>query len=291
MSSDEEKGLSNPEQLDNLLVVVTRKAWITLISLLILAFAVILWAIFGSIPITLEGRGIVMNPQGLMVNIPAEWEGTVRQVDVKAGDSIEKGSKIAEIFDFRQELKAKKDKETRSSYYSVYSPYSGHVLEVLTSIGDRVVVGSPLVWIEYFSEEKALHFFYGYFPIEQGKRIIVGMKVDIELSSVNSQEYGHLMGTVKAVSDYAVSKESIIKMVHSKELTDYLAWGTQAVVEVLIDVKRTPGALPGTPEEYEWSSGKIPGVVITSGTVCKINAIVERVRPIYYILPLSSFKR
>lgn len=293
--------LSNPQQLDALLIVVTYKAWITLFVLLALSLAVILWSIFGSISITLEGRGILTNPQGMLYNVTTEESGTVRQIDVKAGEFIEKGALIAEIFDFQKESKLSgnitadpaesADDFTSPHEHQVYSPYSGRVLEVLSNVGDRVEVGSALVWMEYSSPEKAPYYFYGYFPLEQGKRLLTGMKVNIELSTIDSHEYGHLTGTVQSVSKYAVSKESISKIVHSKELIDYLTWGTQAVVEVLIDVKKKAGAFPENPDEYDWSSGKIPPIAITSGTVCKIQAIIERVRPIYYILPLSSFKR
>lgn len=298
------------------------------------------WLLWGEIPIQILGRGIVMNSQGRQFYIPARYGGMIRQVDVKSGSHIEKGALIAEIFDFKEELKqknthlkivdlaselkvtqaqidqkdvdeshlealketlkklqtalkaAQKEQElleTRSLYYKIYSPSEGRILEVLASVGDHIDSGSPLVWMEHLGPENRSHYIYGYFPIEEGKRLNIGEDVKIKLSTVDSQEYGYLLGKVEQISDYAVSKQSILKLIHNKELTDYLTWDNQAVIQVFIAVKTKPSPLGGQ-DEYYWTSGKTPPIEVTSGTICEIQAIVGHITPIYYFLPLSSLK-
>lgn len=330
--------LSNPEQLDNLLMVVTPRAWATLACLLSLAALVILWAIFSTIPIKVQGRGIVKNPQGLLYYVPANLGGFVHAIHVKHGQSVNEGDLIAEIEDLQEELKRKniytklgllhdelselkeklatnnsselkesfddiKDQiknkeheieilmndkiiiELREPYYRVQSRYSGTILEILASVGDRVDAGSPLVWMETITDDKSPYLFYGYFPVENGKRIAEGMKVQIELSTVDSQEYGYLIGQVKEVSGYAVSEESIENSIHNKALADFLTTGSQAVIQVIVDVATDPKS-----GEYIWTSGKTPPGKITTGTVNTMQVIVQRVRPIYYVLPIGEFK-
>jgi len=54
--------LSSPEQLDQLMQVVTPRSWIPLATLCALIGLVLLWAIFGRIPITTAGRGVIVHP-------------------------------------------------------------------------------------------------------------------------------------------------------------------------------------------------------------------------------------
>lgn len=52
--------LSSPEQLDQLMQIVNLKSWIPLASVASLLLLGILWSIFGRIPITATGRGILV---------------------------------------------------------------------------------------------------------------------------------------------------------------------------------------------------------------------------------------
>lgn len=401
--------LSNPEQLDSLLVVVTPKTWVALICMLVLAVLTLLWAFFGSIPVKIEGKGIVMNQKGLLFNIPAKMGGIVQQIYVKPGDEVKEGDLVAAIFDAEEELrlerarlkvinetknlqrlkdeveieskanreaqesdiaakqftiqqlerripdlekevarrrklyneglvshsvlvetedklsrsrieeeiakaniatlkynlakgyrteevKAKEHElfkmieerdllETRQPYYKVYSTSTGHVLALLASEGDVVQPGAPLIWIEYRTAEVAPYVIYGYFPVEKGKRIVEGSKVQIGVSTVDTQEYGYLVGSVKEVSAYAVSKDSIAKMIHNRELVEYLSQGSAAVIQVLVDLEIDPET-----NNYRWTSGKTPPVKITTGTVSTLQAILHRIHPIYYVIPVDTFK-
>lgn len=49
--------LSSPERLDQLMQVVSPKSWLPLASLGSLVVVVVVWSIYGRIPITVEGRG------------------------------------------------------------------------------------------------------------------------------------------------------------------------------------------------------------------------------------------
>ncbi|HEY9619164.1 MAG TPA: hypothetical protein V6C78_02290 [Crinalium sp.] len=54
--------LSSPEQLDQLMQVVRPRSWIPLASLGALVGVALLWSIFGRIPITATGKGILVHP-------------------------------------------------------------------------------------------------------------------------------------------------------------------------------------------------------------------------------------
>lgn len=401
--------LSHPEQLDSLLMVVTPKAWIVLYTLIGLSVALLLWAFFGSIPIEIQGKGILMNQQGVLFNVQAKVAGTVKKIYVQPGDYVKKGDLLVEMYDAEEEVKlarlrlrvetltndldrlkkevseeSEADKEAQTSelnskkfaieqldkkiegletlqgvqqklydegvisravlrdtedkltnakiereskkaamatlnynlikgyrteeikqkehdlidaireqdllevrqpFYQIFSPNDSTVLGLLTNQGDIVQAGTSLVWLEEKSAEAMPKVIYGFFPIEKGKRLKAGSEVKIALSTLDTQEYGYLEGVVKEVSPFASSKESIAKIIHNKEIVEYLSSGALAVIQVVIELKINPET-----GEYQWTSGKLPPIEITTGTVGTIQGIVKRIRPIYFVLPIEKFQ-
>jgi hypothetical protein len=54
--------LSSPEQLDQLMQVVSPKSWLPLASLAFLMMLALSWGFFGRIPITAVGKGVLVHP-------------------------------------------------------------------------------------------------------------------------------------------------------------------------------------------------------------------------------------
>lgn len=67
------------------------------------------WSIWGTVSISIEGKGVILNQNGLFT-IQTPLKGIVKTLFVKAGDEIDKGTLVAEIYDAQknQELKAAK---------------------------------------------------------------------------------------------------------------------------------------------------------------------------------------
>src|SRR5438309_5583286 len=82
--------LSSPEELDQVLQIVTRKSWIPLASLGGLLLIAIWWSISGQIPVTVEGVGLLVYPRQIVsFQLPAS--GQVVDLTVKVGDFVHKG--------------------------------------------------------------------------------------------------------------------------------------------------------------------------------------------------------
>jgi len=400
---------SSPKKRDHL--VVTPTAWIGLFVLIVCLVSAMGWAFLGSIPITINGRGIVVNEKGLLYTVESRTNGNVSKIAVKNGDFVKKGQVLVETADPQEELKLKTalvreakikteldalkkeidsetkirtdalkadlaikkhalDKATRATEllqkglfikqellakglvkseaidesreqlaaknlelvttqaaivqinaelakgyrtdelsakekelaqatesreileanhvnYAILSPNQGNILEVLVSDGEQVVPGNSVVWMEYADQtDTGRYLIKGYFPVEKGKNILPLMQVRLDISTVDAKEYGYLLATVKEVSPFAVSRDSIAKSIHNKELVSYLTEGYHAVIQVTVQ----PDADPKNPMQYLWSSGKVPPTKITTGTMCHMEAVVGYVRPIYYVIPLSRFK-
>lgn len=88
--------LSSPERLDQLMRVIGPNSWLPLTSLCFLIVIATIWSIYGRIPITIQGRGVLIYPQQV-VPIQATGSGQLLSLNVKVGDVVKKGQVIATI--------------------------------------------------------------------------------------------------------------------------------------------------------------------------------------------------
>lgn len=90
--------LNAPEQLDQLFLPIMPRYWLAWIALGVLGIFLVLWLFFGSIPIIVEGRGIVMNVQGLF-SIDTKTTGIVTKILIAPGNKVSKGQLLLIIED------------------------------------------------------------------------------------------------------------------------------------------------------------------------------------------------
>ena len=97
--------LSSPERLDQLMRVVNPKSWIPLATLGVLGASALTWSIFGRIPVTVQGAGVLVYPS-TVVPIQTRSSGQLVDLNVKNGDLVEKGDVLAtfDSKDRREEL-------------------------------------------------------------------------------------------------------------------------------------------------------------------------------------------
>lgn len=88
--------LSSPERLDQLMQVVNPKGWIPLATLGFLGLTALTWSIFGRIPVTVQGAGVLVYPS-TVVPIQAKSSGQLVQLMAKEGELVNKGEVIATI--------------------------------------------------------------------------------------------------------------------------------------------------------------------------------------------------
>lgn len=88
--------MTNPDSLDQLLVVVTPKAVFMLISLsLVLAIAIV-WSVMARVPVTVDGLGILLKPNSLKA-VQSPSAGIVTDTLARIGDKIDAGDTLARV--------------------------------------------------------------------------------------------------------------------------------------------------------------------------------------------------
>lgn len=103
--------LSSPERLDQLMQVVNPQSWLPLVTLGSLVVAAGIWSVFGRIPVTVEGRGVLIYPSKVLP-LQAKGQGQLLDLKIKSGDTVKKGQVIAQVeqIDLRKQLELAKAK-------------------------------------------------------------------------------------------------------------------------------------------------------------------------------------
>ncbi|MBD2387108.1 NHLP bacteriocin system secretion protein [Cylindrospermum sp. FACHB-282] len=106
--------LSSPEKLDQLMQVVSPRSWLPLVALSSLVGVAIIWSIYGRIPITIEGRGVLIYPRKV-VPVQSKKPGQLMTLNIKVGDAIKKGQVLATIdqMDLYKQLQQQRVKLTQ----------------------------------------------------------------------------------------------------------------------------------------------------------------------------------
>lgn len=177
-----------------------------------------------------------------------------------------------------------KNVEESKKNLKIRSPINGTVLLIHSVLGEEVQPGSILLWVETAPSEGEENYIYGFFPVDQGELIKEGMKVHLQFASVDPEKYGKMIGTVRKIFPYAATEEgSILRSIPSKQLRDFLALQSTALV---IQIK--PDHRKDDPLAYQWTTKNGPPFEIHPGTIASVKAIIERKKPISYILPIIS---
>lgn len=94
MSSAPRRKPLAPEPLDELVKVVSPLGWLAQLCLAALILAIVLWAVFGRIPITVQGTGILTRPHRV-VALQATGNGQIQELRIQPGARVAAGEVIA----------------------------------------------------------------------------------------------------------------------------------------------------------------------------------------------------
>jgi HlyD family secretion protein len=103
--------LSSPDRLEQLMQIVSPKSWVSLSFSCSLVVVAIAWSIYGRIPITIEGRGVLVYPRKV-VSLQSKSSGQLLVLNVKVGDVVKKGQVLATLdqTELRKQLQQQRTK-------------------------------------------------------------------------------------------------------------------------------------------------------------------------------------
>lgn len=299
--------LSSPEQLDQLITVTDTRGWIAITAIAIIIVTAVLWSIGGDIPVTVSGNGILLR-EGGRHKVVSLGSGIVTELNINLDDVVKKGDILAfisqpeldfeleklekELNNFNSEKNKSENtlesikylefeiqelKEKIELFSKIKSPESGYIVSLMIDKQDFVEKNSVVAIIE--NPDKELNSVF-YVPVATGKNIQPGMKIRISPSTVKSEEFGFIMGTVTFVSHFPTVRERMMGILQNEQLVDdFLKDG--APLEIQVELEKDSSTKSG----FKWSSGKGPDNKLTSGTLCTGNIVLKTFHPISLIFP------
>jgi HlyD family secretion protein len=170
----------------------------------------------------------------------------------------------------------------------VRASQDGKVLEIFVKNHDVLQKVEPLIWMEYPPTQKALEIFYSAVNADIVGKVKKGMRVLIEPYSVDPLEYGAIIGRVKEVFPFPVSKTELMQSIQNEQIVDYLISKDIPVVSFAIIEPITD---KNNPSGFKWTSQAGPPFKIPSGSVAKVKIVIDEQRPISYLIPMWKIKK
>lgn len=255
--------LASPEQLDQLMPLTDPRGWLALAALGMVLAAVLVWACFGTVRVTVEAQGVLVRPGGVRT-VAAPRAGVVCQLPAQAGERVVAG----------QELCRLAPTGGAGCDQPVHSPIAARVLDIPVHEGEAVEPGAPLVTLE--SPEVAPQAVL-YVPADTGYQVRPRMEARVEPAGSDPGGVGALSGRVVSAGRYPVSRSAIAGLLGDEWRADPAFRGSP-LLEVVVGL--TPGAR--APGPGPTSGDLFPGLY--SGTPCRATITVDRLRPLRLIV-------
>jgi len=241
----------------------------------------------------LLAKGLVTRQQTIvarqqLANIESEIAGHrahIKQLEAQRfqfeSTPLEKDTEMnSRVFELQRSLaEMEKDFEINSS---VVSPYAGEVVELKVYPGGTVSAQAPVMSIQPAVNELEV---LAYVPSLRAKEIKTDMEVQISPSTVKREEYGYIRGKVTRVADYPSTKAALMRNFENENLISALTDSgpvTEVKVEMIPDNK--------TPSGFRWSSSQGPPVLLSGGTLCSVQVVTLRQRPLALLMPFLKQK-
>lgn len=256
--------LSSPEQLDTLVRVTRPRSWIALGSVGLVLVVFVAWTLVGTVQTTFPGPGVLLTQYGTLNSVTPQG-GQVTEVFVAAGDEVAAGQRLATVrTDGGQEI-------------AVPAVSAGRVEELLAYPSDRLSAGSSIATLQPAGQDLRA---FVYVPVDGRQPIKPGMPVQISVTTVPSEQYGLLLGTVSRVGSYAVTRAGVNALLNNPDLTSVVI-AASPVIQV--EVRLTPSS--STPSGLAWTSGNGPPEQLRAGTLVNASVITAVQHPITMLFP------
>ena len=255
--------ISSPEQLDKALTVTSPLSWIALAAVTVIIVVTIIWSIIGTIPTTVSAMGIVSSPVSTNALYTPE-SGKVDAVRVHPGSQI--------VF----ETPVLTYRTGNGDVRTISSDQIGTVTEITVNVGDEITQGSEIARLS--PSVGSSQVIVCYVKLSDAKKLERGMEANIQLTSADSQSYGHMRARVINIDSYVATSTGMSYVLGKDNnlASTFLADG--AVVAVTLELYPDP---QGTSVSgYYWSNAKGAKLDVKNGSLVQAKIVVEEVAPI-----------
>ena len=124
-----------------------------------------------------------------------------------------------------------------------------------------------------------------YVKLADAKKVEVGMPAYVYPSTVNKQEYGHILAEVSSIGTHVASHDDMWMQLGPESLVSMFE-KDGPVVEVRCKLLEDPTTKSG----YAWSSNRGSEIKLNDGTVFAVTIVTEQKRPVDLLIPYLKDK-
>jgi multidrug resistance efflux pump len=254
--------IDSVERFDEAIVVVSSRSALALAMIGALVIGVVIWAIFGHVPVGLEGRGVIVTGSGVQPVIAGE-AGTVIDLPVQPGDAVAQGQAIVRM------------RTVGGRIVALRAPGAGVLAQRSPQIGSFLRNGDTVAVIEPAGAVPAAVIFV---PVETDRRAAVGMPVNVSPADASPDIFGYLRGHVTYVAPLPASPDRIKAALENDAVASSFSSDVPVrEVHVALDVDAQGNLV--------WSGLQNARRELAVDTPCNATVVVEERHPISFLLP------
>ncbi len=243
--------IDSADRLDEGITIVSGQSVIALAAILVLVAIGLLWACFGTIPVTVEGRGVLLTGNGT-AHVSAIVNGTIERVSIAIGDSVHRGDPIIR-------------ERTPYGVLALRAPVTGTVVEITGPGSGFVHLGEVVASIAPPGPLGAVVFV----PVASERHVEVGMTAGVLPADAPELGGRGVPARVVSVAPYPASADRIRNALQDDALAAQFSPDV-AVREVRLELQSQPGE------------------ALASGTPCTATISVRQMHPIELLFARSK---
>ncbi len=254
--------IDSVERFDEAIAIVSSRGVLALATIGGLLFLLMIWAIFGRIPVGLQGRGVIVAGSGVQP-IVATADGTLIALPSRVGDVVAQGTAIGRM------------RTTAGDIVALRAPVAGTLAQRSPLIGSFVRTGDAIATIEPAGAVPAAVIFV---PVETDRRVAAGMAVRLSPADARPDVFGFLRGHVTYAAPLPASADRIKAAMQNEAIAaGFLPDVPVREVHVALDLDAQGNLI--------WSGLQNAGRTLLPGTPCDATIVVEERSPISFVLP------
>jgi HlyD family secretion protein len=244
--------IDSADRLDEAITIVSARSALALAAILVLVAIGVLWACLGTIPVTVEGRGVLVTGNGT-AHISAIADGTIERVSIAVGDSVHRGEPIVR-------------ERTQYGVLALRAPIAGTVIEITRQGSGFVHGGDVVASVAPPGPMDAIIFV----PVASERHVEVGMDASVVPADVPQLGGRGVRAQVVSVAPYPASADRIRNALQDDALAAQFS-PEVAVREVRLELQQEG-----------------PGEALAGGTPCTATIRVHEMHPIELLFARSQ---
>jgi HlyD family secretion protein len=257
--------IDSVERFDEAIAIVSSRSVLALAVIGGLLFLFMLWAIFGAVPVGLQGQGVIVAGSGIQPVIAASG-GTLIALPERVGDVVAEGAAIARM------------RTTGGEIVALRAPAAGRLAQRSPQLGSFIRAGDAVATIEPVGAAPTAVVFV---PVETDLRVAVGMPVRLSPADARPDVFGFLRGHVAYAAPFPASPDRIKAALQNDAVAASFSPDIPVrEVHIALDVDAGGNLI--------WSGLQNAGRALSPGTPCYATIVVEERRPISFVLPQTQ---